>query len=228
MELYNRRTVMTKTLVIVSSMLLVTSMSPANPPPPGARARHADRNRDGVVTPREIRGERNWEHAQKAKVDTPWEARADRNQDGVVEPREAARMNSIHYFRNCSLVDRPWEAAADINKDGRVDRSELHLYHQAKLDADHDGVISLEERRVYWIHKNAVVNTPEERRYDTNKDGYLSWQEGREMLKDRLIIINTDGRAVVTNELEFEFDANKDGVIDREEAKRLKDVLAAP
>jgi len=72
-----------------------------------------------------------------------------------------------------------------------------------------------------------VVDTPAEKRYDTNGDGYLSWAEGREMLKDRLAIIQTDGRAIVNNEIELEFDVNQDGVIDREEAAKLKAALDA-
>ena len=195
--------------------------------PLGPRAVHADRNHDGVTTPREIKAERKWEHAQKAKVNTPWEARADKDNDGVVEPREAARMNSAHYFRTASAVDRPWEVAADVNKDGRVNRAELHAYHLGIMDADHNGIITPDERRNHWIKKHAVVDTPAEKRYDTNGDGYLSWAEGREMLKDRLAIIQTDGRAIVNNEIELEFDVNQDGVIDREEAAKLKAALDA-
>lgn len=197
-------------------------------PPHAARARHADRNHDGVTTPREIKAERRWEHGQKARVNTPWEARADKDNDGVVEPREAARLNSAHYLRNASVVDRPWEATADANNDGRVDRAELHTYHFGVMDADHNGVISPEERKLHWRKQHAVVNTPAEKKYDTNADGYLSWEEGREMLKDRVAIIQTNGRAIVNNELEMEFDANKDGVIDRTEAAQLKDAIAAP
>lgn len=195
-------------------------------PPHAARARHADRNHDGVTTPREIKAEHRWEQKHKAKVNTPWEARADKDNDGVVEPREAAKLNSAHYIRNASVVDRPWEATADANNDGRVDRAELHSYHLGIMDADHNGTISPAERKLHWSKKHAVVNTPVEKKYDTNGDGYLSWEEGREMLKDRLAIIRTNGRAIVNNELEMEFDANKDGVIDSTEAASLKEAVA--
>ena len=217
----SRQSVLTVLVFTASFCSLVQAV------PPAARARHADRNRDGVVTPREVRADKTWAHDQKAKVNTPWEARADKDHDGVVEPREAARLNSAHYMRTASLVDRPWEARADLNNDGRVNRAELHVYHLGQLDADHNGLITPAERQNYWVGKRAVVNTPLEKRYDTNGDGYLSWIEGREFLKDRLILINTHGKALVSNELEMEFDANKDGIIDLTEAAKLKNALAS-
>jgi len=216
-----------RTNALLVCLIAIPSVITLANPPPAVRARHADRNKDGIVTPREVRDDKEWARHQKAKVDTPWEARADKDHDGVVEPKEAARMNSAHYMRVCSTVDRPWEVQADANKDGKVSRAELHAYHLDKLDADHNGVITVDERRSYWKLKHAVVDTPAEKRYDTNGDGYLSWGEGREFLKDRLTLINTHGRAAVTNELELEFDANKDGVIDRDEAAGLKAALDA-
>lgn len=218
---------MRKSLAVVCVIGVGVSLCQAEPPA-AARARHADRNRDGVVTAREIKADKHWAQEKKAKVNTPWEARADKDHDGVVEPAEAARLNASHYFRTSSAVDRPWEVAADSNKDGRVDRAELHAYHVSKLDANHDGAITTAERRAYWIHKHAVVNTAAERRYDANGDGYLNWEEGRAFLKDRLAVINTEGRALVSNELEMEFDADKDGVIDRAEARKLKAAIEAP
>ncbi len=216
-----------KTLLSVWLATALIAASTQASPPHATRVRHADRNHDGVTTPREIKAEHKWERRQKAKVNTPWEARADKDNDGVVEPKEAARMNSSHYMRNASVVDRPWEATADANKDGRVDRAELHTYHLGVMDADHNGVITPAERKIHWAGKHAVVNTAAEKKYDTNGDGYLSWEEGREMLKDRVAIIQTHGRAIVNNELEMEFDTNKDGVIDRTEAAQLKDALSA-
>lgn len=216
-----------KTKVLFVCIISLPVAAALAEPPPAVRARHADRNRDGVVTHREIKADKEWARHQKAKVDTPWEARADKDHDGVVEPKEAARMNAAHYMRTCSAVDRPWEVQADTNKDGKVSRAELHAYHLAKLDADHNGVITVEERRAHWKLKHAVVDTPAEKRYDTNGDGYLSWDEGREFLKDRLTLIKTNGRAAVSNEMELEFDTNKDGVIDRDEAVGLKAALDA-
>lgn len=158
-------------------------------PPPAARARHADRNKDGVVTPREANKERQWEHQQKA------------------------------------IVSQPWEARADADHDGRVEPAEVRGYRLRVIDADHDGKITVAERRVYWVGWRAAVNTDVERKYDANHDGILEWVEAREMLRDRLRIIETDGRAIVNTDLEREFDDNGDGVIDRDEAAELKAAL---
>jgi hypothetical protein len=167
---------------------------------------------------------RHWWRGSRARVDTPREAKADANRDGFVQPTEARRAA---YLRNRSDVDRPWEKAADANTDGKVDGTELRVFHRAQLDANHDGIITVAERKGYWRQKRACVDTPAERRYDLDHDGYLSWEEGREYLKDRLILIQTHGRAVVDTDLELEFDTDGDGFIDRNEAVALKAALDA-
>ena len=69
------------------------------------------------------------------------------------------------------------------------------------------------------------MNTDLERKYDADGDGYLEWAEGRELLRDRLRVVETDGRAVVNTDTEREFDADGDGVIDRDEAAAIREVL---
>jgi hypothetical protein len=57
-----------------------------------ARARHADKNKDGTVTARELKQEKKWERNKKAEVNTPREAKADANNDGVIDKEEAAAI----------------------------------------------------------------------------------------------------------------------------------------
>lgn len=196
---------------------------------PGAssktRKAHADKNKDGVVTPVELKKEKQFERRHKAKVDERWEEKADKDGNGVVSPGEAAKARTDLYIRTRSDVDRPWEKTADANADGNVDVKELRLYHVKVMDSDGDGKITVVERKMYWMKKHAVVNTMVEKKYDANADGYLTWDEGREMMKDKARIIETDGRALVSNDLEMEFDANADGVIDRSEAPALMEAL---
>ena len=45
------------------------------------------------------------------------------------------------------------------------------------------------------------------------------------MLRDRLRVINTHGKAKVDGDVEREFDANDDGIIDRSEAATMKDAV---
>ena len=93
-----------------------------------ARARHADRNRDGHIDRKEIRMEKAWEHKQ-AQVNNPWEEKVDKNDDGVVSPYENRKARE-QYIENKSEVDKPWEEKADKNDDGVVDRHELHKAKQ--------------------------------------------------------------------------------------------------
>ncbi len=215
---------MRKIAWVIIGWLALAVCVPADPPA-AVRKAHADKNKDGVVTPREVKQERRWETKQKSVVNTPWEAKADVNQDGHVGPKEAATARRSLYIRELSVADRPWEKKADANADGRVDLKELRIYHVSQLDANQDGRITVVERRAYWVQKRSVVNTALEKKYDTNGDGYLSWDEGRELLKDRLTVIKTDGQAIVNTDLEMEFDANGDGIIDRKEAPAVQQAL---
>ena len=67
--------------------------------------------------------------------------------------------------------------------------------------------------------------TSVEKKYDANGNGYLSPVEAKELLKDRLRLVRTHGRAKVNTPLEREFDANNDGIIDRKEAEAIKEAI---
>jgi len=159
--------------------------------------------------------------APKAKVNTPWEAKADKNKDGIVEPKEAQKAAIIAK----SKVNRPWEAMADANHDGHVSAAELKAYRFGLIDANHDGVIDALERKNFWLAKKYAVNTPLEKKYDANGDGFLTGDEAVEYLKDRIRVISTDGKAIANTPLEQEFDADGDGVISAEEADAIKDAI---
>ncbi len=157
--------------------------------PRKVRMKHADKNNDGKVTPRELNKEKQLEHNQKARV------------------------------------NRPWEAKADTNNDGKVSAEEMRKHHFGVMDADNDGKIGRMERKLFWIHRRAKVDTALEKKYDSNSNGLLEGDEAQALLKDRLRIINTDGRAKVDSVIEREYDANNDGIIDRAEAETIKDAL---
>jgi Ca2+-binding EF-hand superfamily protein len=113
----------------------------------------------------------------------------------------------------------------DADNDGWVEPGEIHAWRYRVIDVDNDGIITVVEHRAYWAGWKGVVNTDLEKKYDANGDGYLDWVEAQALLRDRLRIIETDGRAIVNTDLEREFDADGDGVIDREEAEGIRDVL---
>jgi len=132
-------------------------------------------------------------------------------------------------YLSVACAERPLVSArkahADRNKDGHVDWKEIRVYHKTKMDTDNNGTITVKERRAYWVKTKSVVNTDFEKKYDKNGDGYLTWDEGRELLKDKHRIIQTKGRAIVNTDLEAEFDANSDGMIDRSEASAILEAI---
>jgi hypothetical protein len=67
-----------------------------------------------------------------------------------------------------------------------------------------------------------------EKKYDADGDGWLTGDEAKEYMKDRLRLIHTNGRAKVDTDIEKEFDANGDGIIDRSEAQAIRDALEDP
>jgi hypothetical protein len=153
----------------------------------GFRARRADRNNDGVVTPVEVRREHQVEMHQRSQVNTRWEARADADHDGRVEPAEA------------------------------------QVYKLNVMDANHDGVVDAAERKVYWAGWQCAVTTETEKKYDADANGFLTWNEARELLRARALAASIEGRAVVDTDIEKEFDGNGDGVIDKVEAERMRE-----
>ena len=97
---------------------------------------------------------------------------------------------------------------ADKNDDGAVDNKEIHM-----------------EKK--WEQKKAAenrsfVNSPAEKRYDIDGNGWLDSKETKALLKDKYAIIQTDGKAKVNTAIETKYDANKDGVIDAAEAEAMQ------
>ena len=107
-----------------------------------------------------------------------------------------------------------------------MDGAELRAFHIVKLDANGNGVIEPGERDHYW-RRRWVVNTPVEKKYDHNGDGYLEWPEAKEMLKHKHALIMSGGLVKVDTDLELEFDANANGIIDASEAPALKAAIDA-
>jgi len=152
---------------------------------------------------------------------------ADRNKDGIVDKKER-HMEKEWERKQRSKVNTWWEKRADTNNDGTVDSDELAAWKKLtkeRIDLNQDGVIDAKERRLSWRHARARVNTPLEQKYDKNGDGWLEPDEIRELLKDKALLIQTDGKAKVDTPLEAEYDANGDGVLDPDEAKTLKSDL---
>jgi hypothetical protein len=167
---------------LLAAVVLVSSASPAQAWWRSRRAAHADHNRDGVVTPREVHHEQQWEHRQVSKVNTPWEHRADVNGDGRVEPAEY-RAHHLKVF--------------DGNHDGVITVVERHTYWtgwkalvttdlERKYDMNHDGYLEwpeakllLQDRlRIINTDGRAIVDTDLERDFDENCDGVIDRTEG--------------------------------------------------
>ena len=189
------------------------------------KIKHADKNKDGRISAKEYHKEKKFEKRVKSKVNKPWEAKADKNKDGYVGPKEAHVAKTKKYLKTKSAVDTKWEKKADSDGDGRVSAKELRSHHLTVMDKDGNGKIDAKERRVFWLKKKSKVNTVYEKKYDADGNGYITGDEAKELLRDRLRIINTHGRAIVNTDLEREYDANGDGVIDKEEAKAIRDAV---
>ena len=166
-------------LAVLAGMIVFSATASAKPPrvvrPP---KRVVDRNKDGVVGPRERAIAR---HKTKRYLD--------KNRDGVVGPKEKA----IAAHKAKRYLDR--------NKDGKIDRH---------------------ERRLAWRKHRRKVNTPLEKRFDADGNGWIGPAEARKMLHAKWGIVKRNGRAKVDTEIEKEYDANGDGWIDRKEAVQLK------
>ena len=119
-------------------LLIMSQVFPAEAKPPlgGHKAapgkakvdtkweKKADKNRDGIVDPKEMRRRRQAIKKGKSEVDTGWEKKADKNQDGIIDAKELENWRQRDKKRK-SKVDTRWEKKADKNRDGIVDAKEL-------------------------------------------------------------------------------------------------------
>lgn len=152
---------------------------------------------------------------------------ADRNKDGVVDRKEMYMQKKWEQKYRAN-VNTWWERRADTNGDGKVDANELSAWRKLereRIDLNNDGVIDAKERRLCWRHARSRVNTPLERKYDKNHDGWLEPDEVRELLQDKYKLIKTHGKAGVDTLTEAEYDINGDGLIDSREAGALREDL---
>lgn len=118
-------------LAIVLTAVCLVSIGFAAPNA-AQRFRHTDRNRDGIIDPKERHTERRWEHRHwiksRAKVSNAVEAKYDKNGNGWLEPAETREMLKDKYelikTNGKAKVDTPTEAEYDTNKDGIIDAKE--------------------------------------------------------------------------------------------------------
>jgi hypothetical protein len=105
-------------------------------PPKAAKAKHADKNKDGVVDQKEIVMEKKWVYKNKHqyKVNTPVEVKYDKNKNGWIDPSESKELLKDRYILimtdGQARVDTVIEAEYDINKDGIIDKEEAVLFRE--------------------------------------------------------------------------------------------------
>lgn len=146
-----------------------------------ARRRHADKNKDGVVTPHERALERRWETRQRVKVNSAWERTVDADHDGWVEPAEvrAWRLGAIDanhdglitaaeertYWVNWkSVVDTPLERKYDVNNNGLLEWVEARTLLQDRL-------------RLIETDGRALADSGIERAFDADGNGLIDPEE---------------------------------------------------
>lgn len=98
--------------------------------------------------------------------------------------------------------------ALDVNKDGALDKSEVASKTGGRLaksfdeiDANKDGKVTKDEIRASWQAHRADRQAQRLARFDTDKDGKVSWAESEAMAKARF----------------DKADANHDGFLDATE-----------
>jgi len=185
---------MYKRLVLITIMVLALAVFASEvmaKPPLEVRAKHADKNKDGVVDKKEINMEKQWEQKQRSKVTSWWERRADTNNDGTVDSAELASWKQLTKER------------IDLNNDGVIDakekrlcwrhaRSRVNTALEKKYDANGDGWLEPAEVKEllkdrYTLIKTkgkAKVDTAIEEEYDTNEDGVIDAKEAEAMRED--------------------------------------------
>lgn len=165
-----------KTLFAVAALCVCMASCPVNNAvavTPAQKLKHADKNKDGMVDPYEMKKERQWAEGQRVKVNTWWEKKADVNKDGYVEKSEYddMRRRRMSWILAQETVDTPQEAKFDTNKDGWIDPKEARALLRAKYE-------------VATTKGKAVVDTMIEKAYDTNNDNVIDAKEAEALLED--------------------------------------------
>jgi hypothetical protein len=150
--------------------------------------KHADKNKDGTVDPKERVMEKKWEQKQKSKVDTKWEAIADTDNDGKVEPDEAAEWKEDRLDLNDDGVITSVERSVSWKKG----RSRVNTPLEANYDDDGDGWLEPDEVKDYLSAKysliqsngKAKVDSPLEEEYDDDGDGIIDVDEAEDLKED--------------------------------------------
>jgi hypothetical protein len=158
---------------------------------PAQKAKHADKNKDGIVDKKEIHMEKTWEKKQRSKVNSWWEAAADKNNDGRVDESEVSMWRDKE------------KKHIDYNKDGVVDAKEKRTFWkkikpkvntpvEAQYDKNNHGWLGPQEAKellkdkheVIKTHGKAVVDSSIEEAYDENKDGIIDSKEAEALKED--------------------------------------------
>ena len=150
----------------------------------------------------------------------PKAKRLDRNRDGEVGQKESALAK-----KQGVRVNTWWEKKADTNNDGLIDTREKEAWQELqakKVDLNHDGTVDASEKQTYWKRNRSKVNTSLEVRYDANADGWLDSEEAKTLLKDKILLIKTKGKALADTDLEKAYDTNENGLIDSGELRSME------
>lgn len=82
------------------------------------------------------------------------------------------------------------------------------------------------KKKPSWQTGPVKAEGPVETRYDADGDGWLAPQENKELLKDKMKIINARGKTKVETAAEREYDLDHNSYIDETEAEPLKKDLS--
>jgi hypothetical protein len=148
--------------------------------------------------------------------------RHDLDGDGKVDAMEAEAAKNPWYRERGLKLDRPWESHADGDADGKLSAAELYAFKKEMLDDDQDGVLSSDDYRRFFKRVRSLVQTPREKRFDRNGDGFLDGDEIPAMLKDRLSSLKGVPKRPVESKFDRLFDSNVDGNLSSDEAGALE------
>lgn len=163
----------------------------ARQPKAAEKIKHADKNKDGVLTPKEHHMEKAWEQKQQSKTNTWREKRADTNTDGIVDNAELSAWKSLEKeridFDNNGIIDSKEKRLC-----WRHARSRVNTALEQKYDQNSDGWLEPDETKELLNDRcvmiktsgQAKVDTEAETAYDTNSDGIIDSDEAEGLRED--------------------------------------------